>query len=180
MFTSSWRLLAVFLPHKQVVKLKKAGTAALFFLAVCCFYFYSACLYVTRYALFRFFPRMQSHIPLCCLEISAASLVHSVLFQSFSGKIPPRMRSGGERVRAGVAVYLYFQIILCLHSFSKPKSKDGFSCGIRISPYQLGVETLVLDFIPSFVKIASGFLSKLCMESMFCISAESMRVHTHI
>lgn len=79
MFTSSWRLLAVFLPHKQVVELKQEQLLY-FFLQLSGFIFILPVSMLQDNALLRFFPGMHSHISLCCLEISAASLVHSVLF----------------------------------------------------------------------------------------------------
>lgn len=74
--------LAMFLlSYKQVVEFKKAGTATLF--AACSFYFYSAWMYVIRYALLRVF--FCDSLTYYCdwLDINAASLLLSGIFLTF-------------------------------------------------------------------------------------------------
>lgn len=90
------------------------------------------------------------------------------------------MRNERVRGRVGFAVYLYFEIYCVSILFQRQIVKVELAVELGfLLIYYLGVEILVLVFIPYSVKIATGYLSKLCVESTFCISAESMTVPTH-
>lgn len=129
-----------------MVEFKKAGTAALFFIAACCFYFYSSCLFVIRYVLLRFFSwDTVSHITVLFRDQCCQFGTQCAFLASHRQNTPKDEKWERKKQDRCCSIFV-LPNILSLYSFSKPNSKDWFSCRIRISPYYLGVETLFLDF----------------------------------